>query len=157
MGNEGSNSGQALAIEDLIIIHDYEDRLAEIEKNLAEIDDIKTRPVPDDENGRELRDIRQVVERAFAEAPGTFMRSDRPRALALTEQGRGTAQRCDGLVARVSHSDYSASTTAALILGARHYKRINGHLLNVLSAVVMPVFKVDYYDEDEIPAFLNRA
>ena len=39
---------------------------------------------------------------------------------------------------------------AVLVLCARYYKRIGGHALNVLSAVVMPLHKVDYYDEDEI-------
>ena len=40
-----------------------------------------------------------------------------------------------------------AATTAALILGARYYKRTNGHLLNVYSGVVMPLDKVDYFDD----------
>ena len=38
----------------------------------------------------------------------------------------------------------------ALVLGARLYKRIGGQVLNVLSSVVMPIHKVDYYDEEEI-------
>ena len=38
-----------------------------------------------------------------------------------------------------------------LTLGSRFYKRIQGHLLNLLSAVVMPLHKLDYYDEDSIP------
>ena len=46
--------------------------------------------------------------------------------------------------------DYDAGKTTALVLGARYYKRIGGHLLNVLSSVVMPLHKVDYYDEDEV-------
>ncbi len=32
----------------------------------------------------------------------------------------------------------------------RSYKRISGHVLNVLSSVVMPLHKIDYYDEDEV-------
>ena len=35
-----------------------------------------------------------------------------------------------------------------LVLATRYYKRIGGHVLNVLSSVVMPLHKVDYYDED---------
>ena len=39
---------------------------------------------------------------------------------------------------------------ANAVLGTRYYKRIGGHVLNVLSSVVMPLHKVDYDDEDEI-------
>jgi hypothetical protein len=35
-------------------------------------------------------------------------------------------------------------------MGARFYKRTAAHVLNVLSSVVMPLHKLDYYDEDEI-------
>ena len=34
-----------------------------------------------------------------------------------------------------------------MVLGARYYKRIESHLLNILSGVVMPLHKLDYYDE----------
>ncbi len=58
------------------------------------------------------------------------------------------ARRCDRLVKAVGRSNYDAATTTAFILGARYYKRIGGHVLNVLSSVVMPLDKVDYYDEN---------
>jgi hypothetical protein len=58
------------------------------------------------------------------------------------------AQRADTLITRVARSDYDAATTTAVVLGARYYKRIGGHVLNVLSSVVMPLHKLDYYDED---------
>ena len=38
----------------------------------------------------------------------------------------------------------------AQILGCRYYKRIVGQALNVLSSALMPLHKVDYYDEEEI-------
>jgi hypothetical protein len=55
--------------------------------------------------------------------------------------------RCDDLISRVAVSAHDASTTTTLVLGARYYKRIEAHLLNILSGVVMPLHKVDYYDE----------
>ena len=42
-------------------------------------------------------------------------------------------------------------STTALALATRYYKRIGGHVLNILSSVVMPLHKVDYYDEEELP------
>ena len=66
-------------------------------------------------------------------------------------QGRDLAHRCETLILRIARASYDASTTAVLVLCARYYKRIGGHAINVLSAVVMPLHKVDYYDEEEIP------
>jgi hypothetical protein len=52
-------------------------------------------------------------------------------------------------VEAIAQSPYDAATAAALVLGTRHYKRINGHVMNVLSSVVMPLHKLDYFDEDD--------
>ena len=40
----------------------------------------------------------------------------------------------------------------AVTLGTRFYKRIGAHLLNILSGVVMPLHKLDYYDEKVLKA-----
>ncbi|KPJ89689.1 MAG: hypothetical protein AMS18_12265 [Gemmatimonas sp. SG8_17] len=59
---------------------------------------------------------------------------------------------------RAASSSYDSNTTTAVVLGTRYYKRIGGHILNVLSSVVMPLHKIDYYDEDAIPEeFENRS
>ena len=54
------------------------------------------------------------------------------------------------MFARIARSDYDAATATAMVLGTRYYKRIGGHVLNVLSGVTMPLHKVDYYDEDAV-------
>ena len=76
-----------------------------------------------------------------------FARSDKDEAIDLIRQGRDITHRCDVLLSRVARSDYDAATTTAVVLGTRFYKRISAHLLNILSSVVMPLHKLDYYDE----------
>lgn len=146
----GNNSDAAFSLLLMSLIKDVE-RIGDYAKNVAEIADLMTEPVPSDEVGQELRNLREQIETFFGGAAESFATSDRERALALIEKSRGIALRCDALIPRVVQADYDAATTAALVLAARYYKRINGHLLNILSSVVMPVHKVDYYDEDEIP------
>jgi phosphate transport system protein len=131
------------------LVKDVE-RLGDYAKNLAEIPDIHPEPFPDDEMTRELREIRAGVESTFTESLAVVAQFDHDRALSLIEQGRLLTRRCEGLVHRAAHSTYDAGTTAAVVLGARFYKRIAGHVLNILSAVVMPLHKLDYYDEDSI-------
>jgi hypothetical protein len=41
-------------------------------------------------------------------------------------------------------------------MGARFYKRIAAHVLNVLSSVVMPLHKLDYYDEKRLAEVMDE-
>ncbi len=128
------------------IVKDVE-RIGDYAKNLAQVHHDGGASIPDDELGAELREIRRLVDGMFAEAREVFETSDSDAASALILMGRELNKRCDALVVEVTRSEYNAATTSSMILGARYYKRIESHLLNILSGVVMPLHKLDYYDE----------
>jgi phosphate uptake regulator len=128
------------------LVKDVE-RIGDYAKNLAETLDVSGAILPDDETVAELREIRQEVEVAFEAVAEVFARSDEEEAVELIRQGRDMTHRCDALIDRIAKSDYDAATTVAVTLGTRFYKRIGAHLLNILSGVVMPLHKLDYYDE----------
>ncbi|MEJ2504027.1 MAG: PhoU domain-containing protein [Gemmatimonadota bacterium] len=132
------------------LVKDVE-RIGDYCKNLAEVYDDGGGPIPDDENAAELREIRAVVEDILSATGRVFGTSDTETSLDLIRRGREVNRRCDALVKRVAGSDYDAATTTTMVLGARYYKRIQSHLLNVLSGVVMPLHKLDYYDERALP------
>ena len=138
------------------LVKDVE-RVGDYTKNLGEVLDIYSGDLPDDDIVGELKAIRHGVEEAFQAAATIFAESDREQALAFLRKGKDYARRSDGLLARIVGQDYDAGKVAALVLGARYYKRIGGHLLNVLSSVVMPLHKIDYYDEDEVKARAHRG
>lgn len=131
------------------LVKDVE-RLGDYATNVAEVHEEGGGPLPHDEHAAELRAIREAVEQTFGTIKDVFVSSDSERALDLIKQGRETTTRCDALISRVAASAHDAATTTTLVLGARYYKRIQGHLLNILSGVVMPLHKLDYYDEDEV-------
>ena len=131
------------------LVKDVE-RLGDYAKNLSEVMDIWDDPIPDDEIRQELLEIRHGVEEALLSSHEVFISSDQERALNLIRQGRDIAHRCDSLLQRIANGSCEAGITVAQVLGTRYYKRIGGHVLNILSSVVMPLHKVDYYDEDEI-------
>ena len=128
------------------LVKDVE-RIGDYAKNLSEVVDFSSDPLPDDEITAELREFRKFVETAFGSTAEIFSQSDREGAIELITAGRGLAQRSDALLSRIARSDYNASLTTSAILGTRYYKRIGAHLLNILSSVVMPLHKLDYYDE----------
>jgi Na+/phosphate symporter len=132
------------------LVKDVE-RIGDYAKNLSEVVDIRHSALAEDEIASELQEIRQGVEDVFESLSGVFASGDRRRAVELILQRRDAAHRCDALLERIARSDYDACNATALALGTRYYKRIGGHVLNVLSSVVMPIHKIDYYDEDETP------
>ena len=132
------------------LVKDVE-RLGDYAKNLSELVDVRDKPLPEGPAHSELMMIRRRVELAFQSFADVFVRSRKDEAVELIKQGRETARRCDQLISAVGRSDYDAATTTSFILGTRYYKRIGGHVLNVLSSVVMPLDRVDYYDEDPPP------
>lgn len=131
------------------LVKDVE-RLGDYAKNLAETIDLHPGRLPEGEIVTELGGIRRSTEDSFDRSAGVFAEFDREAAIALIQQGRLTTRRCDELLERIAASNYDSSTTTVLVLGSRYYKRIAAHILNVLSAVVMPLHKLDYYDEDSI-------
>ena len=128
------------------------ERIGDYSKNLAEICDFRPGPLPEDGVGVELREIRAGVEEAFAHLANVLEQSDRERALELIRRGQSLAQQCKGLITKIANSNYDSATVAALTLGTRYYKRVGGHVLNILTSVVMPLHKVDYFDEESILA-----
>jgi len=138
------------------LVKDVE-RIGDYAKNLAELVDIRSEPVADDDVVQELQEIRRGVEDAFQSTWEIFESSDTERAMKYIRQGRDLAHRCETLILRIARGSYDASTAAVLVLCSRYYKRIGGHAINILSSVVMPLHKIDYYDEDEIPTKQAKA
>ena len=132
------------------LVKDVE-RLGDYAKNLSEVVDVYTGALPENGIMGELQQIRRGIEESFHAASEVFARSDSERAIILIRAGKDIAKHTEGLIARIAQSEHSAGVATALVLGVRYYKRIGGHVINVLSSVVMPLHKIDYYDEDEIP------
>lgn len=136
------------------LVKDVE-RLGDYAKNVAEIPTqtgltdttLVQRGLPDDEVVGELRQITRSIMTLATEAPRVYAGSDDERARQLTVEGRAIAKRCDKLLGKIASSEYKAATAVDLVLAVRFYKRIQGHLLNLLSSLLMPLHKLDYYDE----------
>jgi phosphate transport system protein len=138
------------------LVKDLE-RLGDYAKNLAEAPDNAPGVIPDQGCGHDLREIRTQVEALQRQATEVFERSDTLSAAKLTQLGRDISKQCDELIARVVKTETSVPMAVRLTLGARYYKRIAGHLLNLVSAVIMPLHKLDFFDEDVLPPEAKAA
>jgi phosphate uptake regulator len=147
VGGGGADAAYGLLL--MSILKDAE-RIGDYAKNISEVHDEGGAPVPapGDPVGDELRSIRDGIEGIFGETPDVLESWDPAEAADLIEAGVALTRRADALIPAIAAGNYDTATTVTLVLGARHYKRVAGHLLNVLSGVVMPLHKLDYYDED---------
>ena len=132
------------------LVKDIE-RLGDYAKNLSEVQRMTgAGTLENDEIAEELRQIAQSVETLAREAAGIYGRDDRERAQELTVEGRSVAKRCDRLIEAIAASDYPASKAVSATLATRFYKRIEGHFLNLLSSILMPLDELDHYDESGV-------
>ena len=86
----------------------------------------------------------------FEVTPEILESQNAEAAMEAIEEGRAANKRCDQLLVQLSKSNLSASETTSMVLLTRFYKRIGAHLANLLSSIVMPLHKLDYYDEKEL-------
>ena len=142
-GNEADVPYSLLLIT---LVKDVE-RLGDYAKNLAQLADIRHEIFPFGPELDELLSIRRGVDQIFATTPQIFQNASHDAALKLIRSGRAVSKKCDHFITEIGAGAHDAGTTTVLILGARFYKRTCGHLLNVLTSVVMPLDKVDYFDE----------
>ena len=131
------------------LIKDVE-RLGDYAKNLTELRDFFDRPFPDSLEGTELQLVRKTTDDAFTAVRAILDGADQHAAMDRIRQLKDAGRRCDNTLPAIARSAASTEEAVVLTATARHYKRIGGHLLNLFTSVVMPLHKVDYYDESGV-------
>ncbi len=131
------------------LVKDVE-RIGDYAKELANLVNLSDDAPPEGEILAELTEIRARVESDFEGAISILDSADRERAIELISCDRDLVDRCEQLTENIAYSGYSSGVVATLVLAVRFYERIAGHTLNLLSSVVMPLHKLDYYDEKDI-------
>lgn len=98
----------------------------------------------------ELVSLWERVSGYITEAAETFTDRDEERAATLIERGDELCDDFDGRVDRLVTTGDPGSEAVPRALLYRHLKRIVAHLMNLLSAVIMPLDKLDFFDEDHV-------
>lgn len=84
----------------------------------------------------------------IAETAEVFGDRDVERARQMLIRGDELLDLFDDCVSTLVRGEDDRPQQVARALAARYVKRIVAHLTNVLSAVVMPIDRLDYFDED---------
>jgi phosphate uptake regulator len=96
----------------------------------------------------EITTLASEVPSFLAEAAEVFRDRDDERAKKLLGRGDDLLDRFDARVSALVKEEHPDRQAVAVALTHRYLKRIVAHGMNVLSAVVMPVDRLDYFDED---------
>lgn len=127
------------------IVKDVE-RIGDYAKNIFDVAaggaDLSGQP-----DSAELVAYRDRISEMIIEAAGAFAEEDGGAANALIAEADAMQDEFDAKVAALVTSDRPGHEAVPRALLFRYYKRIIGHLMNVLSAVIMPLDRLDYYDE----------
>lgn len=84
----------------------------------------------------------------LSRAAECFRDRDDEASKTLLSEGDALLDRFDARVSALVKEEHPDHQAVAVALAHRYLKRIVAHGMNVLSAVVMPVDRLDYFDED---------
>jgi phosphate uptake regulator len=96
----------------------------------------------------EITSMASAVPDFLREAAEAFRHRDADRSKALLHRGDALLDRFDECVSELVREEHPDHQAVAVALTHRYLKRIVAHGMNVLSSVVMPVDRLDYFDED---------
>jgi len=100
-----------------------------------------------DADREELGRYRDRLSTLFTEASRAFGENDVARARELLAESDATLDDFDNRVNVYLRSTQPAGEAVPRVLYYRYLKRITAHLMNLLTALTMPVDSLDYFDE----------
>ena len=127
-------------VKDIERVGDYAKNLLDLARDGA---DLSTAP-----DAEEWRRLWAEVAQLITEAGPVFQRRDTARARELRSGGDALLTLFDGRVSALIRGEDTGEQAVARALAHRYLKRVVAHLMNLLSAVIMPLDQLDYFDED---------
>ncbi len=117
-------------------------------KNLLEVAGMYHDSLADSAYASDLQEMVAQVAAAFRKTHKAFAEDDQVVGHEVIVEETQIGKRSDAMVEKVANDDsLSANQAVCLALSFRFLKRVNAHLGNIASSVVMPLHKIDYFDE----------
>jgi phosphate transport system protein len=127
-------------VKDVERVGDYAKNILDLAREGADLSQ--------DDDQEELSAYRNRVSALITEASRIFGEGDAEAARTLSAEGDEMLDDFDRRVDAYVQSDLSARAAVPRALYYRYLKRIVAHLMNLLTALTMPLDRLDYFDED---------
>ena len=131
------------------VVKDAE-RIGDYCKNILEAAELQAEPVTKCEFYYRFKDAARDVCAIFGKTRKALADSDELLGQEVIVEERDISARCDALVKRMASTDLPARLAVPWALLARYLKRVSAHLGNMASSLVMPLHKLDYFDEKHL-------
>ena len=117
-------------------------------KNLLEVAEMLNDPVESLKYADNLREMIDQVRVAFGKTRTAFAEDDQTLGHEVIVEEIQIAKQGDNMIEKIANdSSLNVNQAVCLALAFRFLKRVNAHLGNIASSVVMPLHKIDYFDE----------
>lgn len=123
------------------------ERIADLSKGLFGIAET-VGPPPAGELRDDLMRLRDTISPMITEAARILTDDDREAAAAFIETARELQERCHARINPLLREESVVPQAAASVLSYRHLSRIVANLLNIVSAVVVPLDRLDYPERE---------
>jgi len=124
------------------------ERVGDICKNLLEVAEAARTPPGSGSYGERVRELLAEGEALFEPTVTGTINSDKDTAGRAVEGARNLAKKCDAMISDLMEDELPTRDAVLLTLLARYLKRVSLHLSNIASSVVMPLHRLDYFDEE---------
>jgi phosphate transport system protein len=136
----GSATFPALLVM-MSLVKDAE-RIGDYAKNIFDLAAAKVVLGPDDRTA--LISLKDRVSKLLVRAHFLFEKQDSLGARPFLDEVKRTEDECDAAVARLL--DVSGRNKAGEVLTYRYFKRVTSHIGNIVTSLVVPLDKLDYFD-----------
>ncbi len=141
----GTSADVPLVLASMSVVKDAE-RIGDYSKNIWDIANSGI-DLSDAEDINVLMRFRDRISKLIGETARVFGEKDLEAAHALLQTGDDLQDEYDDLIDEQLQTDKPAREAVPRALLYRYFKRITAHLMNILTSLVMPIDRLDYYDE----------
>jgi phosphate transport system protein len=128
------------------VIKDAE-RIGDYCKNILEVVGWLGAPLGGDAYGDGFRALIGEIDAAFEPTAKCFKESDSEIGRQMLTKTRELAARADQMIDRFLEDEMPCRRAVSYTLLARYLKRVAAHLANIATSTVMPLHKLDFFDE----------
>ena len=122
------------------------ERIGDYAKNLFDLA-VHSVGALDAEEKQRLVDLKNEISKLLVRARNIYDEQDEEKATAFLQDADRIQDQCDDAIHRLIKQDGNG---AAAALAYRYFKRTVSHTGNIVTSLVMPVDKLDYYDEPKV-------
>ena len=141
----GTSADVPLVLASMSVVKDAE-RIGDHSKDIWDIANSGI-DLSDAEDIGLLMRYRDRISRLIGETARVFGEKDLEAAHALLQSSDELQDEYDELIDEQLHTDRPGREAVPRALLYRYFKRITAHLMNILTSLVMPIDRLDYYDE----------